>query len=195
MTSIRFRAEPPCERTLAAYAARAACPRSINHDFIPGGARPEGDLRTMQLSGTLGHGNTVYRRAVQRLHKWDMHRGSATTGMWSDDATLVTYAKLAPFIWVLNPCRVLRSVDVASGAISGRASTVGYATTRGHLLAGCELMTVRQDFGTGEVQFAVLSSSRGSGLLGQAIFPLLAPAQLRYFREQVRCMEEASRAD
>ena len=195
MTSIRLRVEPPCERTLAAYAANAACPRSINHKFYPGGARPERGLRIMQISGTLGHGGDCYRRAVEQLHAWDMHRGSATTGLWTDDelSTLVTYAKLAPFFWVLNPCRVLRSVEAASGASSRRVTTVGYATTRGHLLAGCELMTVRQDSDTGEVKFEVLSSSRGSGLIGRAIFPLLAPAQLRYFREQVRCMQEGSR--
>ena len=68
-----------------------------------------------------------------------------------------------------------------------RAATVGYATTRGHLIAGCELMTVRRA-ADGAVTFEVESRSRGAGLLGRAIFPLLAPAQRRFFEEQCRSM-------
>ena len=84
--------------------------------------------------------------------------------------------------WVFKSFVVLShavktSLDVGSTSRNlevGRSTSLHHSSTRG-------------------VKFEVLSSSRGSGLIGRAIFPLLAPAQLRYFREQVRCMQEGSR--
>ena len=114
-----------------------------------------------------------------------MHDGSATTGIFYDGCgAVVTWARMAPGLFVLNPCRTL-PVQRAR-----RSTTVGYATTRGHLIAGYEHMTVRiaED---GAVVFTVESWSRGAGLVGRAIFPLLARSQHRFFSEQVRCMRLA----
>ena len=99
---------------------------------------------------------------------------------------VVTWAALAPRMWVLNPCRALAPSTLES---TPRACTVGYGTTRGHLLAGCERMTVRHCAADGSVYFEVVSASRGSGVLGRLLFPLLGPSQHRYFSEQVRCMQ------
>ena len=50
-------------------------------------------------------------------------------------------------------------------------------------------MTVRLD-AAGGVSFEVESLSRGSaGLLGRLAFPLIAQAQMRFFTEQVVCMQ------
>ena len=188
MTTIRLGTRPPCERTLESFAAHAAC--RINHGFFPGGPRAEQDLRVIEVSGALGRGHSCYRRARHLLLEWQMHSGSPNTGVWTDgkvDGPLVTWAALAPCVWVLNPCRVLPSRLLGTHRHS---AVVGYATARGHWIAGFEQMTVR--LGTdGEVRFEVRSCSRGSGPVGRIIFPLLAPAQHRFFREQVRCMQRA----
>ena len=67
-------------------------------------------------------------------------------------------------------------------------TAISYATLERHLLAGEERMRVSIHPRTGRVEFTVLSLSRGSGPLGKLLFPLLAPAQRRFFDEQVRCM-------
>ena len=182
MTSLRLGPHPPGETTLQAYAVRSgAAGREFNHAFMPGGAQPESRLRLIELSSELGRGSGCYQRASRLLLDWEMHGGSDSTGVWTDGGALVTWAALAPGLFVLNPCRVL------SAKCDRRSSTVGYATTRGHLIAGCEEMTVRH-CADGTVRFELRSLSRGSGLLGRAIFPMLAPAQDRFFGEQLRCM-------
>ena len=182
MTSLRLGPHPPCKQTLEAYAAASgAARREFNHAFMPGGIQPELGLRLIELGSELGRGRRCYRRASRLLLAWEMHGGSDCTGVWTDGGALVTWAALAPGLWVLNPCRVL------SANFDRQSSTIGYATTRGHLIAGCEEMTVRH-CADGTVRFELRSASRGSGLLGRAIFPMLAPAQDRFFREQLRCM-------
>ena len=71
--------------------------------------------------------------------------------------------------------------------MSGR-SAVAYATLAGHKLAGEERMAVVWAH-DGTVTFDVLSISRGSGLVGRALFALLASTQRRFFGEQVSCMQ------
>ena len=192
MTTLRLSTSAPCTSTLEQYASMArVAARPFNHGFMPGGRLPEDNLRVIQLtSNTLGRGRAAYRKARKLLLEWKMHESSATTVILQDDCgALVTAARMAPGLWVLNPCRTL-SLPKAGA----RETTVAYATTSGHLIAGCELMTVKQA-ADGTVRFQVESRSRGAGLLGRAIFPLLAPAQHRFFREQVRCMEELARVD
>ena len=112
--------------------------------------------------------------------------GSESSGVWvnSRDDALVTWARMLPGLFVLNPCRTL------SATRTRHSTTVAYATTQGHLIAGCELLTVRMSTSSdAAVSFELLSRSRGAGFLGRAIFPLLAPSQSRFFREQCRCME------
>ena len=115
-----------------------------------------------------------------------MHDGSVNTGVWRDGrGIVVTYAALVPKIWVLNPCREL---DPRQLEQSRHACSVGYATCAGHLIAGCEVMTVRR-CADGDVRFEVRSASRGAGWLGRAVFPFIVRSQHRFFREQLRCME------
>ena len=186
MTSLRLGSSAPCTSILQDYALVAGvATRPFNHKFMPGGERPEFNLRIIRLTGNLGRGRAAYRRAAKHLLEWRMHGASTTTGVWRDDqGALITYAKMAPGVWVLNPCRTLSPPPVAGR----RETTVAYATTRGHLIAGVELMTVTLS-ADGAVSFVVDSRSRGAGLVGRAIFPLLGSSQRRFFSEQVRCME------
>jgi uncharacterized protein (UPF0548 family) len=193
MTSIRLSSDPPPCKVLKTYAStHAVNSRSFNHDFMPGGKVPEQNLRVISLRTRLGCGNACYRRAQRALHAWRMHEGSTRTGIYYDGNAVVTWARMCPGVWVLNPCRPLPAAGLTAAVQGGlstrRADARGYATTRGHLLAGCEIMTVRQSSTDSSVHFEVHSASRGCGPIGRLLFPFLAPAQHRYFRDQVRCM-------
>ena len=192
MSTLHFGRAPPCQTTLERHASAFGSCRTANHGFAHADARTvqalcqaEG-LRMIELSTELGRGRKRLRRAREQLLGWQMHRGSRTTGIFTEGhGALVTYARMAPGLWVINPCRVIETrVDVRRGS---HATTVGYTTTVGHLIAGRELLTVRR-VRDGTVLFEVHSVSRGAGPIGRAIFPLLAPAQWRFFREQMRCM-------
>jgi uncharacterized protein (UPF0548 family) len=196
MTSLRLSLDRPSTATLQHYVQSArVSQRSLNHGFSPGGNAPEDQLREMAFSADLGVGRDCYDAACRLLLDWQMHRGSSVTGIyWTcDDDAVVTWAKMAPALWVLNPCRsVAPAANMAMGsrADAVRSVAVAYATAQGHLLAGVEHMRVTQSV-DGTVCFHVHSASRGAGLIGRALFPLLAPAQRRFFREQCRCMHEA----
>lgn len=190
MTSLRLSVEPPSTHQLERYASKCQlAQRPFNHGFHPRGTRPEpvGSLRIIEEGVVLGKGRNTYFRAKQLLLDWRMHHGSESTGIWTDvdGNALVTYARLCPCLWVLNPCRTL---DHSALPNDRSICNVAYATTRGHLIAGCELMTVRL-CSDGRVRFDVFSGSRGSGLLGRMVFPFIVPSQRRFFEEQVRCME------
>ena len=184
MTTVLVRATPPCASTLQNYAQNCKiASRPFNHGFMPGGPAAESNLRIIEFAGVVGHGRACYRRACKRLLSWQMHEGSELTGIWTDGNSVVTYTLLSlGRLWVVNPCRQLTMMLAGP-----RMTSIGYATTRGHLIAGCERMSVRH-CPDGSVRFEVHSASRGSGLLGRAIFPFLVPAQKRFFKEQVRCM-------
>uniref|UniRef100_A0A7S2HS29 DUF1990 domain-containing protein n=1 Tax=Haptolina brevifila TaxID=156173 RepID=A0A7S2HS29_9EUKA len=204
MTSIKISPDRPSTSALCSYAGMASvAQRAYNHDFVPGtgGPYPAG-ARVIACSTTLGSGRMCYAAASRLLRKWKMHEGSATTGISAlyDGSTplpgsaVVTWARMAPLVWVLNPCRVVRpaaglAMPPGGGQCVRRSTAVAYATTEGHLIAGVEHMrvTFSRD---GTVAFQVHSVSHGAGFVGRALFPLLAPAQRRFFHEQCRCMRE-----
>jgi hypothetical protein len=90
----------------------------------------------------------------------------------------------------------------------GRLSSVGYGTLRGHLIEGCECMTVTwtlppppcarrgpmaNDSEGGVVEFELVSLSRGAGIAGRLLFPLIKNTQMRFFREQCVTMAALAR--
>lgn len=193
MTSLRLGFEPPSETSLKAYAVKLnLASRPFNHGFMPGGYKPEPikALRLVEKNAVIGHGKASYARAQQLLVDWQMHHGSEKTGIWTDGDALVTYAQLAPGLWVLNPCRTLPSPVNAKGDRS--SCHVSYATTRGHFIAGCEQMSVRYCDDT-TCLFEISSGSRGAGWLGRAVFPFIERSQRHFFEEQVSAMARQCR--
>jgi uncharacterized protein (UPF0548 family) len=191
---MRFRLEQPSSAIVQRYVERAELQqRPFNHGFLPQGTRPETGLRVITCSSALGEGKQCFRAACGLLLQWKMHGGSEHSGItWlgSDGDTLVTWARMAPGCWVLNPCRsVPPSSSPSKDGSTTKSCSVAYATLEGHLIAGVEHMTVSLDADE-RVWFHVHSASRGAGLLGRLIFPLLGPSQHRFFNEQCRCMQE-----
>jgi len=148
-------------------------------------------LRLIRRSVRLGHGDRCWSRARALLLDWQMHTGSSWSAIHvHPSGGLVTLAALPharlPLLWVTNPCRVVRQRT----ADQRRVVSVGYATLEGHLIAGEERMSVTRD-SSGDVNFEVVSYSRGCGLLGSLLFFGLEQTQRRFFAEQCRCMRDA----
>jgi len=101
----------------------------------------------------------------QALINWDMHKHSDWAGIYLesgnrrasgseevDQRSLATLAKtFLRFIWVVNPCRTVYSIlDEECGGGSGddhsntlsMHSCVSYATLKGHLFEGEEMLRV-----------------------------------------------------
>mmetsp|Transcript_1950 Transcript_1950/g.4183 ORF Transcript_1950/g.4183 Transcript_1950/m.4183 type:complete len:221 (-) Transcript_1950:271-933(-) len=173
--------------------------RAINHDFASMLTRAHDDedvdafargqrLRVLRSGVVLGQGDAVFKRAADLLMAWRMHDSSAWSAIHTDGSVgsaLVTLAALPhpslALFWVVNPCRVV-------GSRRGHTeAAVAYATLDHHLIAGAERMRVSKD-AAGEVRFEVLSLSRGAGLVGSLVFPLLVRTQQRFFDEQSLCM-------
>ena len=189
MTTLVLSTRPPCDAKLERWASTSGLAgRPFNHGFAMKDLRDaqlqrRERLRVLTFSTELGSGRRRFRKARQQLVEWRMHEGSTQSGIWTNGDALCTWAKfMLPGLWVVNPCRTLTLPSTRSSA------SVGYATCQGHMIAGSEHMSVRlrKD---GTVHFEIISASRGAGPLGKIIFPMLAPAQTRFFREQLRCMK------
>ncbi|CAM9164775.1 unnamed protein product, partial [Discosporangium mesarthrocarpum] len=106
---------------------------------------------------------------------WDQHQATQAKRLWAGSSP-----KTAPKWAAFPPC----------GGTPGRTGTqsaVAYTTLKGHLIQGEERMRVAHfggPQGDGPVWFEVYSVSRGSGLVGGLLFPLLRPMQASFFREQ-----------
>ena len=119
----------------------------------------------------------------KKLKTFNMHNGSKTSGIYvGPKGAVTTFARSAPFLWSMNPCRRTHSEECENG----RRTRVGYATLQGHLIAGAETMEIRQQ--GCDVFFELVSISRGSGPLGRIIFPFIRRTQLKFFQEQASIM-------
>ena len=145
---------------------------------------PKGSWKYIAIQQELGQGEETYKTAQEALSFWRMHEDSPTAGITIVGNSVITFAKSAPRLWSVNPCRMTHTT------MEARRSRVGYATLQGHLIAGCETMDVVWD-GTakGPVVFQLESISRGSGLIGRAVFPFIARTQRRFFQEQADTMK------
>lgn len=156
--------------------------------------------RRIALDADLGRGRGVYMRAVRALYGLRMHDGSPTRGITrvsrptlSKGARarvgegIATWARSSLGVYCVNPCRIVYEERTRSSA------TLAYGTLVGHWLAGEESMRVHWDRGTDRVTFSLLSLSRGSGLVGEALFRFLGRMQMAFFAEQCETMRRIVR--
>lgn len=204
-----LRLSPPTQRDVDRLIA-ASARRAHNYDE-PGVTRlrdarmatrsPLLASRKIALDADLGRGRVVYDRAVRALHGLRMHDGSPTRGIARASGAnrakgagalagegIATWARSSlGVVYCLNPCRIVYDERTRSSA------TLAYGTLAGHWLAGEEAMRVRWDRETDRVTFDLLSLSRGSGLVGEALFYFLGRMQMAFFAEQCETMRRIAR--
>jgi uncharacterized protein (UPF0548 family) len=147
---------------------------------------PEG-YKITRITETLGHGQPLFRLASKLLLEWRMHDKSRTAGIsvfptGKAGDSLLTFARSFG-LWSVNPCRITH----AWRDNKLRRCSVGYSTLENHFIAGAESLAVSMAKND-EVVLELVSISRGSGLLGRVIFPLVANTQRRFFKEQAETM-------
>jgi len=202
-----LRSSPPTQRDVDRVVAASA---GRGHNYEPVGVTRRRDgarmatrspllaSRKIALEADLGRGRAVYERAVRALYSLRMHDGSPTRGIarasraGEGAGTLVgegiaTWARSSLGVYCVNPCRIVYDERTRSSA------TVAYGTLAGHWLAGEEAMRVLWDQKTDRVTFSLLSLSRGSGLVGEALFGFLGRMQMAFFAEQCETMRRIAR--
>jgi len=184
--------------------------RGFNHDF-PGFLSHQSELESSQFNPDesftvlskdiiIGHGAADFKKANNLLFQFQMinklpwisirhflNKEGLAIQPGQNIGILVHVYKL---FWVLNPGRITcvsRNVRVGRGSESTTLSEVAFSTLTGHLLAGEERFRVLQSR-DGIIRFEVLSFSRGAGLLGRLLLPLMRPLQHQFLRDVTQCM-------
>lgn len=108
---------------------------------------------------------------------------------------LCTLAKCFGFIWVLNPCKIVKStLSSESSAHKSKSDCnvihqIAFSTVNGHLLAGEERFRVMHNKLTDVVTFDMYSFSKPSNLLGLMALPYVRHVQKSFFRDQAKYMK------
>jgi uncharacterized protein (UPF0548 family) len=114
----------------------------------------------------------------------------------SEGRPLCTLAKCLGFIWVLNPCRIVKSTLASSSSSDSSSSSsksmnqIAFSTVNGHLLAGEERFRVVYDKATDQVKFDMYSFSRPANVLGLIALPYVRHVQKSFFKDQATCMKQ-----
>jgi uncharacterized protein (UPF0548 family) len=84
-------------------------------------------------------------------------------------------------VWTINPCRI-HNIEEYSPVDGGVRSRISYYTVQGHLLQGEESfsVTLQEQQPDKPVLLEIVSISKGCGLLGKILMPLVRPLQRRF---------------
>lgn len=181
-----FFLKTPTDREIRSLLSRMA-PLPCNYE--PVGATRDGPSRappgyTLRVYGTpLGRGDAVFEAAREQLSRFGNYPPSFTRVVVDGDAlepgllfaTLATHFGFAS----LHPCRVL---DVFSHS-DERCFGFSLGTMPGHVGAGEERFTIRQDPGDDVVRYEVVAFSKPDGWLARLGSPVLRHFQRRFARE------------
>lgn len=195
---------------------RDPSPAIVNATFLESARSPNGSYRVNHLTVCLGRGRSLFDRASLALHRFGMvnelrwieiHCKKSDSSVLDDSiavegAPLCTVARCLGFIWIMNPCRVVRStlnkpVDnpkVSStdagprGSDPARLSEVAFTTMNGHMLSGEERFRVFLQR-NGDVKLDLYSFSRPSHALGLLVLPYVRWVQGRFFKEIATSMQ------
>lgn len=84
-------------------------------------------------------------------------------------------------MWTLNPCRINR-VGTYRDSNCDTCYEIVYSTLAGHLIEGCERISIKHRAKDGCVSIDLASNTRGNGLLGTISMPFIVPIQHRFFK-------------
>ena len=206
---------------------------NVNGDINRPKPAPSSSYRTNYLSVNIGEGQERYKRASNILKSFSMIKmmgwteihcmksslpvtaniideprgtvSSATSFNLNEGQPLCTLAKCFGFIWVLNPCRIVKSsFDVSKPPIqrtdkdsadSITMNQIAFSTVNGHLLAGEERFRVIHNKDTNQVVFDMYSFSKPANVLGLIALPYVRHVQKSFFKDQASCMKQLLTCD
>ncbi len=109
----------------------------------------------------IGEGEAAYRRAVESLFSWRVHRGAGLSVLIGPTPAIGAVAVMRlgpPVVGPVAPCRIIAVVD------EPRRRGFAYGTLPGHPFAGEESFVVEWA-GDGSVWFSIRAFSRPATLL------------------------------
>ena len=195
----------------------------VNRDINRPKPAPSPSYQTNYLSVNLGEGQQLYKRASNILKTFSMIKmmgwteihclkssipataniideprgtiSSATSFNLNEGQPLCTLAKCFGFIWVLNPCRIVKSSFDTSKAPAQITSPItmnqiAFSTVNGHLLAGEERFRITHNKDTDQVVFDMYSFSKPANVLGLLALPYVRHVQKSFFKDQASCMKQ-----
>jgi uncharacterized protein (UPF0548 family) len=135
----------------------------------------------MQIRRPVGRGEATFRRAVEVVVSWDMHRGSGISAVASGPATegrTVVLAIGGP-VGLLAPCRVVYAIDEPT------RGGFGYGTLPDHPEIGEEsfVVSIEDD---GQVWVEITAFSRPGSLVMKLAGPVARAMQHDALRTYVR---------
>ena len=178
---------------------------------------PSSKYKTNYLSINIGQGRDVFKHATNVLKRFAMINLMGWTEVHclklpnldetftSDESSnsvvfdlregkpLCTLAKCFGFVWVLNPCKIVKSTLSNNSAANRNKNDcdihqIAFSTVNGHLLAGEERFRVVHNTKTDMVTFDMYSFSKPSNLLGLVALPYVRLVQKSFFKDQATCM-------
>jgi uncharacterized protein (UPF0548 family) len=139
----------------------------------------------------IGRGDATYARAAKALqhlhffeHSWLTVRCSKAKA--GDAELMAVCSRQLGCLWLTNVNRMLNRVE------GERSSSVSWATTQRHVLAGEETIRVTHDTSTDLVHFSILSFSRPRHLFSFAAYPYVVLQQQRFARDATAAMQRAT---
>ena len=184
----------PPRGELERFARESAGAMTTRH---PTGCIERGQLpagwRVNRHEAVIGAGAREYERAADALRELRMMQLPWLRAVQTNDAILAICSRQLGCCWLLNANRLLRSATNERSR-SGRRTSVHWATTRSHVLAGEEEVAVRWDRATDDVTFSVLSFSRPRHALSVLTYPYVLLQQRRFARDATDAMRRFARA-
>jgi uncharacterized protein (UPF0548 family) len=183
---ISFRACPPPADVLSGFAQRASqqaalCPLPGTIDNVP----PRWFVNRSERC--IGRGRAAFTRAAAELTSLNCLELGWLTHRVKDDVLAICSRQFG-FVWMMNANRILDRRSTSA------LHSVTWRTTRRHVLAGEERLSVRWDTASDDVLFEVRSFSRPRHLFAWAAYPYVIAQQKRFARDASIVMERACKS-
>lgn len=143
-------------------------------------------FRVAHFQAELGHGDDVFARGAAGVRAWEMFRGAGldvvpSTSRADQGTTVITVLHAGP-VHVVNPCRVVDTVD------SPGAAGFAYGTLPGHPVEGEERFLVEHR-ADDSVWFVVDAFSRPADVVGRLGAPVAWLTQRRVSRRYLEALQ------
>ncbi len=145
----------------------------------------------------LGVGKETYEVARVAIQRWKMFPTEIVDFYWRDisieEGSTVAVVFRAGFLWSLNPCRIVYTIDETSGSDVARVERYGFAygTLPAHVIDGEERFTVEWRRGDDSVWYDQTAFFRPSHWLAHVGYPLIKMKQQRFRQLSGNAMQRA----
>ena len=143
----------------------------------------------------LGRGRQKFLSAKQTLREWKMFPREFVDLVWPvplEAGRVVATLFRAPGVWVLNPCRIVYTMDDITDEVERYG--FAYGTVGEHLAAGEERFAVEYNHADDSVWYEIYCFSKADHFLSKLAYPYLRLIQYRFKRLSAQAMQRAVQA-